>query len=485
VLGGGSLVEAWYAGVRAALDHVRKAGFSRVAVVGLRLGSLVAINALATEELAALVCWAPVWSGRRYARELLLIAQTKVEAAGPRGEVPAEVSGTDPDCQLSRTVTVGTYEISREVLDSIKRLSPVSRSAPVEGVLVIDDPDRAGDEVPDPATLCTERVETVVMADIGRWLYARSDRSHVPRTSIGRIVSFVAAGRAVERTGNVARPSPVDEHVVVHHGVTVTERFVTLGDSGLVGVLAGPQHASGDGAMVALIASSVGPGRAFVEFARDAAAAGRISLRFDFGGWGASRHHAGQGWGEYYSGSAADDVEAALDWMAARGHSHIGLVGFCAGAVAATLARPRAELACVVAVNVQLYVAGAGWRTSDGEHGPRLLRLVERFDHRGIARELRRRFWERLPRRSPAIRRLRRLSEAGTKIVLQFDDDDPGLHYFRRHLAGAVARPPLQSQVDVLVYPGLGHLLDGSSARSMLVCDLHHMFESVPTPGGS
>ena len=61
--------ERWNDTVHAAIQHMRDCGLRHIAVVGVRVGGLIAIDALADDPVDLLVLWSPILSGRRYIGE--------------------------------------------------------------------------------------------------------------------------------------------------------------------------------------------------------------------------------------------------------------------------------------------------------------------------------------------------------------------------------------------------------------------------------
>lgn len=81
-------VTRWQADVRTAVEHARSTGVPDVALLGLRLGALLAATAAGScGPLTALALWDPVVSGRRYVREQTVLYRLKVGAGTEGGGV--------------------------------------------------------------------------------------------------------------------------------------------------------------------------------------------------------------------------------------------------------------------------------------------------------------------------------------------------------------------------------------------------------------
>jgi pimeloyl-ACP methyl ester carboxylesterase len=67
-------VAAWRPSIVAAVAHLRNAGAAEIILVGVRLGATLALLEGASAGASRVVGWLPVAAGRRYARELRLLA---------------------------------------------------------------------------------------------------------------------------------------------------------------------------------------------------------------------------------------------------------------------------------------------------------------------------------------------------------------------------------------------------------------------------
>jgi pimeloyl-ACP methyl ester carboxylesterase len=122
-------VATWIRNIGAAIDVLRhETGVADVALVGLRLGALLAAHAAAKRgDVAALALLAPPSSGRAYVRELQALAHLLV---APSGDAPAfdglEVAG---------------FRVARETLDALSRLGWPQRMAQPAPRLLLMSPD--------------------------------------------------------------------------------------------------------------------------------------------------------------------------------------------------------------------------------------------------------------------------------------------------------------------------------------------------------
>ena len=118
-----------------------------------------------------------------------------------------------------------------------------------------------------------------------------------------------------------------------------SERPVTIATIGLDAIVHEPVAALPHAVAVVLLNTGaehhLGPGREWVALARRWAADGRVVLRLDLGGLAESPAHSVQTEQETYGAHAAGDLAAAVEWLRARGHARMVVVGMCSGAYAA------------------------------------------------------------------------------------------------------------------------------------------------------
>ena len=81
-------------------------------------------------------------------------------------------------------------------------------------------------------------------------------------------------------------------------------------------------------------------------------------------------------------------------------------------------------------------------------------------------------------RRREPVEWLIRLCGTDARILLAYADVDPGLVYLNGQLAKGF-REKLRQPFDVQTYEGLGHLADGTSARSRLFTDIGKFFAGL------
>ena len=447
----------WEADIRAAVRHARETGAERIIVVGVRLGFPLAAEALADEPLAALVAWAPIVSGRRYVRELKVLQRIS-------------------DADEAGTIAIGGFSFPRTVLERIAALDLAQIAVPNASCVMMREMTE-GLYAPWLARLSEQGmiVQEQVSTQIHPWLFGGKDQPELPHEDINGLARWCRAlhdQQSTDGEGAPMEPAPRPTIEFVHQGRPVRETFVEIGPSRLTGVLSEPVGAA-NGHAVRLMVSTVGPGRTFADFARDEAARGNTSLRFDFAGFGTSgRGDAVQG-GELYSDEGSRDVQAAIEYLRGAGHRHIYSLGFCAGAWSMIHGSCNApELRAAVAINVALY-------RQPNPPPPRFAkRARESLARAALMEKIAARVRRKTTKRREPVDWLIRLCGSTAQVLLAYDDVDPGLAYLKSHLANGF-REQLRQPFDVQTYAGLGHLAEGPLARTRLFSDIADFFADL------
>jgi dienelactone hydrolase len=448
-----AVADAWALDIEVAVEHVVKMGFQKVVVVGIKLSGLLALDALEHDhdEVDAVVMWAPALDGRKFVREAALLSVA---------------SGIPPAPPDSTETVLGSFEVSRDLLTTISklRIDPARRRN--GRVLIVDDKNRK-----DPRhEALFEKPESWYGDETNQWVNVPSDRARVPQHDITHITKWIA-NRAATMTSFA--PREVAGSSVVRYeraGEIIAERFVDIGSHGLIGVCAQREGPAESQASSLAIALSPQPGRSFVELARDEAARGRVTLRFDLSSNGLSRRVRNEGWGELHSRSSGSEIRAALDWLEAHGERKIILVGFCAAAVASVRVAVSPFTRAIVAVNPALFVPGQSWRTFDGMTGSRLRKLIDKRDLHHFVERSRWHYRVEIVPPLAAVRRLMKKKADGVRVLLQFETTDVGFTYLKRIGGSALHRAT--DQITITSYEDLGHTLTGLPARARLFADL-------------
>ncbi|MDW8371527.1 MAG: alpha/beta fold hydrolase, partial [Geminicoccaceae bacterium] len=477
---GSDLLEAWLGAIEAAARALtRLAGASELALIGTRLGALLAAEAAhRLANVATLVLLAPPSSGRAYVRELEAWARLAGGGPGDHGSGRTEEGG----------LLIGGFVLDTRTVDRMRRLDPLGRPPPVARALVLERPDARRAAVAcavwKDAGIALERAPFTGLED---WLRDPL-YSDVPRPVFGDLVERLAADpRMVPRGPAPPLPFAADARLT---GPTFIEEPVRFGaEARLTGVLALPRDRPSGAMPPALLLLNagavprVGPGRSAVELARALAGRGFASLRIDLGGIGDSDPPPGCERLEIYRRSQLEEVAAAIDLLERHGMRQVVVAGLCSGAFLAFHAALRdPRIAGLVLLNLprlrwrsfapQLYLptrallARLALReicNRPGETIATLRVLAERLGARAHAL-LPVRWARALAARSRPARWLASLERRGVAVLALFSEGDPGLASVAPLVEGRRG-DPRGGRLRVEVLAGANHTLSDPSAR--------------------
>lgn len=340
---------SWTASVGHAVDRLRAERLPWVAGVGFRLGATLLAHAVVDGcELDLELLWDPCLSGTTFLREHVALQSTFRHE--PIGDAGLEIPG---------------YHLAPETADELRRLELPESLGPRAGpALVLLDPTGpqnrrirrrlGGDEVE-----WREYAESASVLDIGERLY------DLPTGVIDQVAASLAerAPRETVRLGGepAGRPTAIVGHSPA--GTPLVEEVVTLGATGLVGIACSPVGTPSDAPQrptilfVSMAAEpSIGPARLWVRWAREWAAAGYRSVRFDLSGIGESPCRPGRRPRHIYAPWALDDIAEAAAAVSPADPGNVILVGVCSGAYSALAVAPHIGPRGVVAINPVLTV---------------------------------------------------------------------------------------------------------------------------------
>jgi alpha-beta hydrolase superfamily lysophospholipase len=457
----GDRVPDWTAGIRAAAQTLTQiTGHSRLALVGLRLGAQLALQAAAhMGGVERIVLWAPCKSGRAFTRELRAAATQRASGvqATPEGDV----------LSMGFLYTAPTLS----ALQALPALLPPEQAC-ARHVLVLD-----RDDLPQAKTLAAQLgdrgIDTQYAVAAGyATLMQQPRQTLMDSQSLALLTEWLTADPVPADGGVAGRPLPLAP-VRQHHFDGLRESAVHFGPRGdLFGVLAEPDRQASDAPScdTAVLMLSVGgnyrigPNRIYTRLARSIAQAGYCALRFDLPGLGDSPAPHEFSMRELYSQDTTPQVRAAIDLLSDRGCRYFYLLGICSGSfVAFQSALADERVTGQVLMNSRLLE----WRqaSADGQwqeamqqpyksssfYRRQLLRpqvyrrlLRGEIDMRGISRRLSALLmarWQRglhqlLARPVPpddVLSKVKRLSARGTSTLLLVTEDDDGRDYLEFH----------------------------------------------------
>lgn len=454
----------WRADIRRGVQHLRQAGFEHVIVIGMRVGALLALDALADESVLGIVSWAPILSGRRFVRELKVLQGTSMVGA----------------TAASEQICIAGFDLGANLLAHLSSLDTARLARlPTQDLLVLDAPTTPLDKWVGQIEAQGVRVRRAEPAEPDAWLGQTDALPTLPFTDIGTVAAWCASLRDAQphAGATVSQPGPLSTTISFdHRGERVRETVLDI--KGLSGVLSEPGGRTVRGATL-LALSTVGPGRSFAQFARDEASRGRRSVRLDLAGFGTSDRRVNPFGGEVYTLSGCVDVADAVNHLRCHGHDAIAMLGFCASAWSMIQAGPLPGVCAAMAINVALYVDPghvADFSAGGPSTAPQWLRslLGDPLSRRVIGKLRQIANARKLP-----VGWLEQFGRADADVLLAFSDHDPGEAYLRRQLGRVLRRQVNDGLLRIRSYPGLGHLLEQPNARAQAFADVSAFLQDL------
>lgn len=336
-------VARWVDGIRLAAEFLRTGGCSSISLVGLRIGATLAATAAGQcGPLSALVVWDPV-SGRTFLREQRALQILEIGVPPARHDDLVEALGFTYPAWLAeelRTLdlppSVGDLDFAAASTGRCLLLTRPEHAGRRHTAALHGVPEVTHEEVPGQADLIDKRSFAAV----------------TPHETISRIVAHLAA-----HAPRVSRPVqfPLRDSAVVCHtpsGQPVIERLTWIGTQNTFAVVTetSPERRGRPTLLCANVAGEphIGPGRAWVEFARRGAAHGMRVLRVDSAGIGES------GCGDpivLYTPAMRDSAMRLGRWLHETSDGPVGMLGSCSGAWEAATAGGAAPLDTVWLIN--------------------------------------------------------------------------------------------------------------------------------------
>ena len=333
-------LEDWLSSIEEALLLARRCHGGPVVVIGMRMGALLAAEAIARgAKVEGLVLWDPCSSGRDFLRVERTLLATGYGApqmgdgsvAGPAFTFSAET--VDDLCSLAlvppeRGASHATLVLVRD-RSRMNSLKAAFADAGAHWDEVAGQPELL-DVPPDLLTLPDAAIEAVA-----RWTCRVADGPVEPLT-------FCPMDTAVVARTEDGRP--------------IVEHPVWLGPNRLFGMVTDPAEGSPPAPPTVVFLSAgaldhTGPGRMWVELARQLAAEGIGSIRVDVDGIGETFGRPGLARQVPKPPEAIDDVLGLVQALGDPEGRGLVLVGLSSGGYHAIEAGLRLRLAGVVAVN--------------------------------------------------------------------------------------------------------------------------------------
>ncbi|MGJ7037386.1 alpha-beta hydrolase superfamily lysophospholipase [Shinella sp. BE166] len=486
-------IASWTDAALAGADALRNfSGAANVVLLGFGLGAAIALKASdRVENLAGLALLAPVVSGRRYLRELSVWSAVVDEGVG----VAPHMRDTAPG-------TIAGLSMPQGIVTTLATLTPDAfADSRAEHVFFAARPDNTSDRqlrdrLADGATTMRDFVfrgyDKLVSNPLGQ---------EIPADFLEALPDWLK-GLAPYQT-EINPPAPPSGPAVVTAG-DVRETALRFGPGeGLIGTLTEPATGGSEATVVLLTTGydhQGGWARSGVDLARQLAAKGVASFRFDSAGVGDSPPVPGRREEVLYDETQIDDMAAVRSFLDGIGRSGPALLfGRCSGAYVAFRAAAADErwAGCIV-VNPYAFrwlkppsaevVNSAPRALADYSQKALKLDTIRRLfsgdiDMSAAARNIGQRVTQRLSKRlAPllgpllATERLERavhadfraLSQRPGRTCLVYSVDDPGLDNLYVHFGNQVEGLAAYPNVSLHILPDTDHNVTPRVSRQQL-----------------
>jgi pimeloyl-ACP methyl ester carboxylesterase len=462
-------VAAWQRTLADAAAELRRLGAEQITLAGTRLGGAFAL--LGGHELGAakIIAWLPVASGRRYAKELKLLSTPVPEDGDAAGPGVIAVSGN---------------VFSPETVKALQglRIEAVTE-APAPLILIVDDTPAGSVSLIEHLRTLGVEVDQVSVEGAEEALHTPPEFATVPEAVLSAICDWIGPDLSPDNGRTPVKATPEAEFE--WRGGRVTETVLRLGRQGQVAVLTSPPGPVSHPTTLVLLnpgsETHVGPGRAWVEYARDLALTGRQTIRVDFLGWGESPD-AGRAPGRPYDECGEQDTVEIVHALRALGFERLAICGLCASAWIALRAVLHAPVAGVIALNPQLY-----WKRGDPVNIDwDLIRSLRAGEIRRVELGAKYRFWnliDALGHRSRPARWLDDLASTGVPVKLVFAEGDDGLIYINGRLRRRAQRLQRAGRVSITELPGVDHPMHRTWMRPSVLTMLTDALAEIDATG--
>ncbi len=486
------LVAAWLASLRDAIATLRAlTGRERVALVGLRLGALLAVRIAAEQDVDLLCALAPPVSARAYVRELKVtgrLMEVDGYALDPR---------TIPEGAVAVCGFVTTAETASAILD-LDGSPPATAGDGAEALVLLPDDVPSGDGLVAELAGAGWHVGSSTFRGYAD-LMCEPTASRVPEEAWKDVVGWLAA-RAARADGALVTSRSTADALPVGAQLDgdgwCEEGVVLASPCRLVGVLCRPAGEAEPGQLVLLGSAGgthhIGWARQTVDLARHLAKRGIATFRFDFPGTGASEDDPARRGSPYYAKNGAQDIAAVLDFTDERGYGECAGLGVCSGAYQLFhAARDDRRLRRLVLVNLQCFewtprfrVDLKSWQltrsqvlaerraveeASGGAVTPWWLELARRGGRRVV------RLGHAAVPSGPTARQRREvdaaltdIAEGGCSMLLVYSSDDAGLVELEDHFGPVGERAVADGRARVELVSDADHTLTQVGARARL-----------------
>lgn len=317
-------VSSWLASISDAIETMTGFGFAGVTLIGLRVGALLASQLVTRDDVIGFVEWDAVESGRRFSRTLRLLADTTDLTDRP----------SDGD-DSTGIVYVGNRYTAAALADLAKVKHGLVPSR-IRWLVVERDPSESPPAGPPTQDCSSDHAVRVRLRGTRDMLERTAETAVVPRDIVRHIAKWVCH-EAETPVALVPAPSCVEQNALQCDGnrtlMHTTER---LQPAGLLAITTRVAASRPKRAVVMINngkASLIGPGGAWVDFARELVASDLLVMRVDLSGLADSPVRPGRVDGDDYPSTAAADLDDVCEHLVTYEVEQVTLVGLCSGAL--------------------------------------------------------------------------------------------------------------------------------------------------------
>jgi dienelactone hydrolase len=324
-------LSAWISSVRDAAKLMRDSGVSKVVVVGVHLGALLAAKSALSADIDGVVFWAPTLSGKVFLRQQQMLLAT--------------ITGRDDSKGEDGTFEGPLFSFSADVAATLREATVTKEDVPAGlPTLTVGETE----DVPPALRRAGWATDVLKAASVASGMGEYPNPYAEPAEDVESILAWVAEHFDVER-------SPLHfktEETLLYQtaaGRTVSERPIWIGDVPLSGILTEPAGSEHHPVAVFLstgIWTNVGTGHMWSRLARQWADLGVRSLRVDLSGLGESPARPGRDRREMFPKEVVDDFKDIARYFGTEDGSNLVFVGTSSGAFhcveAGLTLRPRA-----------------------------------------------------------------------------------------------------------------------------------------------
>lgn len=511
-------LEAWVGDIQAAVAQLRRrTGVTRIALIGIRLGALLAALAAKNVEIDALIMIAPVLSGRRYLSE---IRTTQLAASIGRDADVDAARGADTGARRppGGRLEVSGFSMSAATTASLAGCDLTRSEVMLAPRILIIDNERLPTSKTWADTLASaaEGVSYLALPGVVEMIMTAPQFASVPIAILKSTFTWLReASLAV--TAQASSPAAVhdeaDQILTLKMSAestaepasmqSLTEYPITFGDDGaLFGIITESQSLGQRRRAVVLVNAGadyhIGANRMYVELARDWARHGYVVLRFDLAGIGDSATRPNRPTDEVFPPLALSDMRAAVALIQTRFQvEDITIGGLCSGAYHALRAGTQAlPVKRLLLINPQNYFWKEGMTVLDmqlvevvsgpGVYGNLLLStstwkklLTFRVNHGYVLRIIGRRLLLSLESRLRNLarhlhipiandlgRELEDVGARGTRVVMVFARGEAGLDLLKIQAGSSLSR--LGNGFALHIVDDADHVFSRGSSRTAL-----------------